>query len=429
MKIDLILYKLLLIAVVGLMLVGCDSGAMKSEDKEKTPAGEVSVDEMAFVDSSRGLPSNGMWREGMAFYDLNGDGHIDILAPPPRKASESDNKPVVWHGDGTGNWSKSQLNVPSDIAYGYGSIAVSDFNKDGIADIALAMHSMGLKVLKGTGREQYVSLNDGIPSREGFLSRALVIDDFNNDGIPDIAAVSESLFERTDGPFPSGILVCSYSGNKWGCAPTAKEKMHGFFADQVVTGDVNGDGNRDIAVASLLTYNHLIVWAGDGKGGFTPFIKGLPEGVLYYQSLALADINGDGKDDLVASISGIGRKAIFGLRAFLSGPDGFKEISEGLPEQQLFMAVAADDLDDDGKAEIIGGTIEGGIKIFSLKGDRWQAMNVSGLPEKGLIRIYNIYCVDLNGDGRKDIAVNYASGKEGTGGIRAFFNVQSKKKE
>lgn len=425
MKSVLFLLKLLT-AAVPLMLAGCDSGGIKAEHKEKSPPVEVSVDEMTFVDSSRGLPSSGLWRQGLAFYDINGDRHIDILAPPPRKASELDSKPVVWHGDGKGNWVKSQLNVPSDIGYSYGSVAVADFNKDGIADVALAMHGSALKVLKGTGRGQYEALNDGLPSPEAFLSRALVIDDFNNDGVPDIAAASEGMRIDNQGGSRKGVWVCEYSDTKWECAPIAKEKLDGFYADHLVTGDVNGDGNRDIAVASRLTFNHLVVWTGDGKGGFTPFIKGLPEGKIYYPSLALGDMNGDGKDDLAASIAGVGRDAILGLRAFLSVPDGFKEISEGLPEQQLFMAVAADDLNGDGKAEIIGGTMQGGIKIYTLKGDRWETMGVSGLPEKGLIRIYNVYCVDLNGDGRKDIAVNYASEKNGTGGIRVFFNMLTK---
>ena len=223
----LILSKLF-IPVIVLMLLGCDSGGIKPEDKDKSAVGEVSVDEMAFVDSSIGLPSSGLWRQGMAFYDMNGDGHIDILAPPPRKASESDSKPVVWHGDGKGNWVKSQLNVPSDIAYGYGSIAVSDFNKDGIADVALAMHGVGLKVLKGTGREQYAGLNDGLPRPGDFLSRALVTDDFNNDGVPDIVAASEALKESKGGD-KKGIWLCSYSDNKWGCAPIAKEKLYEFL--------------------------------------------------------------------------------------------------------------------------------------------------------------------------------------------------------
>ena len=198
----------------------------------------------------------------------------------------------------------------------------------------------------------------------------------------------------------------------------------------MVAGDINADGNRDIALGSLLTHNHNIVWVGDGKGGFAASNKGLPKGEVYYPSVALGDINGDGRDDLVAFISGIGQDAEFGVRAFMSGPDGFEEVSEGLPQkQQVFTALSLSDLDGDGRPEIVSATADGGIKIFSRKGKRWEEMKASGLPEKGLIKIYSLNCIDLDGDGHKDIALCYSSGKLEIGGIRVFLNVPKKNKK
>jgi len=92
-----------------------------------------------------------------------------------------------------------------------------------------------------------------------------------------------------------------------------------------------------------------------------------------------------------------------------------------------FFALCASDLDGDGSVEIVGGTAEGGLKIFTLENDRWHEVKVSGLPQKGLARIYNIYVVDLNRDGREDIVVNYAmGGQTDNGGIRAFLNLPHK---
>jgi hypothetical protein len=179
------------------------------------------------------------------------------------------------------------------------------------------------------------------------------------------------------------------------------------------------------------------VWIGDGKGGFSPFNKGLPQEKIYFSvaledlnkdgrddlvSVALEDLNKDGRDDLVANVSGFGRKGFFGLKAFLSKPVGFEDISEGLPVKEAYTAVDACDLDGDGTAEIIGGTAEGGLKIFAQKGNKWVEVNAAGLPREGMKKIYGVYCIDFNGDGYKDIAVNYAS-KHELGGIRVFFNV------
>lgn len=415
--------KFFTIIAVAAILLGCNSGDMKSDGKE---AVKEAGSDLAFVDASDGLPSSGLWRHGLAFYDLNNDGHIDILAPPPRKAPAENRLPVVWYGDGRGRWTQSRLDVP-DIDYDYGSIAVSDLNGDGIADIALAMHGVGLKVLLGTAQGKYINVTDGIPPAKEYLSRTLVSDDFDRDDVPDIAMISEAPFQPR-WPNPDGIRICSYSDNKFQCRRMGKEDLRGFYADQMVTGDVNKDGNRDIAVASLVSFRPLIVWLGDGKGGFTAFNKGLPQDkVIFYPTVALGDIDGDGRDDLAANITGAGRDASFRLRAFLSGKEGFKEISEGLPpdKQQYYSTVTLADMDGDGNAEIIAVTREGGIKIFSRRESRWQEVSTAGLPEKGLLTPYNIYCLDLNGDGRRDMAVNYASEKHGSGGIRVYLNAPS----
>jgi len=99
-------------------------------------------------------------------------------------------------------------------------------------------------------------------------------------------------------------------------------------------------------------------------------------------------------------------------------------ISEGLPpdKQQFYSTVTLADMDGDGNAEIIAATRGGGIKIFSLRENRWNEVSAAGLPDKGLLTPYNLYCLDLNGDGRRDIAVNYASEKDGSGGIRVYLN-------
>jgi len=412
----IVIFHLLLVIII-VTVSGCDTNGSTSKDKGV-------ANQFAFVDSSEGLPLSGVWRHDLSFYDINDDGHIDIFAPPPRKATKKYDKPLVWYGNDKGNWTESRLDVPSDIDYDYGSIAVSDFDGDGIVDIALAMHCIGMKVLRGTGQGKYVN-SEGLPALEEFASRAVVADDFNNDGRADIAAVSEAPFTRRF-PVATGVRVFFNSDNRWRYRRVGDEKeVSGLFADKITTGDVNGDGNRDIAVASLVTWLDKIVWIGDGKGGFAPFNDGLPKKRLYY-SVAFVDINKDGRDDLVGSVSAMSKKGFLGLKAFLSGADGFQDISEGLPANEWFAAVDACDLDGDGAVEIVGGTGEGGLKVFSQKGNRWVEVKVSGLPKKGMVRIWNIYCIDLNKDGYKDIVINHGSYSEQRGGISVFLNSPDK---
>jgi len=365
----------LLVSILSVIALGCNVGDGRVTEREK-------VVTLAFAEASQGLPSSGQWRHGLDFYDLNGDGYMDILAPPPRHGGQEYEGPVVWYGNAKGEWEKALPHVPLSTTYAYGGIRASDFDQNGIPDVALAMHATGLRVLKGIGKGTYESFSEGLPPFRDFASRALVCADFNGDGVSDIAAVSEGSFGQ-DFPEPSGIWVCCQKEGKWQCSPAADNPEIGtrLFADQIVAGDVNGDGKTDLAIASLVKMKNLIVWLNEGKGRFVPFNKGLSQEKIY-SSVFLVDLNKDKRDDLVAVISGFGRKGFKGLKAFLSKADGFEDMSDGLPVDEGYKAVTAGDLNGDGKAEIIGGTTAGGVKVFKQKDDGWKEVKTTGCPSK-----------------------------------------------
>ncbi len=402
------------------VLLGCEDKKVVSHTSEIK---EVKND-LVFIGSSGGLPTTGQWRQGIDFFDMNQDGQLDILAPPPRTTPQPNGTsiPFIWYGNGKGEWFQADIEVPADkIKYTYGGISGRDFDGDGIPDMALAMHGIGVRVLKGKGHGKYEDFSKGLYDRN-FKSRALLADDFDRDGRLDIAAMSEFKFSD-DFATPYGVAMISLAPDGWKFRYIADEEaVNGLAADQLTVGDVNGDGNPDIAVASLNSKMDLVIWINDGKGEFREFNDGLPKEKIYL-SVALSDLNRDGKDDLVASISGFGKKGFVGLKAFLAGPEGFEDFSEGLPTSEIFEAINACDLDNDRNIEIIGGTQKGGIKIYSLKGQKWAEIKVDGLPKEGLERISGIYCVDVNGDSYSDIAVNYAKSGTKEGGVQVFLNV------
>ncbi len=410
---------LILLACVFLeMFFGCES------KKELTDKTEKSV--LAFIEASNGLPSTGQWRQNLAFQDMNGDGHLDILAAPRRLPPPEENKPAIWYGNGKGEWSTANyLNLPPQYPCNYGSIAAADFDGDGVPDVALAMHGIGLKALKGPTDGKYVDFSKGFPSSGDFSTRALISADFNNDGLQEVVAVSEFVQKKTLYTY-GGLMMCSSDQQQWRCEKIGDPKeTAGLLSDQLAVGDVNGDGNKDLAVASREHKRDLIIWLGDGKGGWTFFNKGLPQ-EMHYLSVCLADMDGDGRDDLIASISGIG-ESFKGLKVFLSRPDGFVDMSDGLPSGDSWSYFcAAGDVNGDGSKEVIAATKEGGLKIYGKKGSKWEELKISGLPETGLYRIYGLYCVDFNKDGRDDIAVIHSNAQEQTGGIQVFLSESGK---
>lgn len=383
---------------------------------------------MAFIESSVDLPQTGQWRHGIDFFDMNQDGNLDILAPPPRKTPHPDGKPApsLWYGNGRGEWSRADIEVPGSLQYAYGDVCGGDFDGDGIADMALAMHAVGVRVIKGKGHGKYENFSKGL-SESNFMSRALVADDFDGDGHLEIAAISEMPFS-TIFPPPYGVAMISPSPDGWKFRYIAeKTEVKGLAGDQITVGDVNGDGHPDIGVASLVSTKNMVIWINDGKGSFTPFNNGLPQGKAFI-SVALSDLNRDGKDDLVTCITGFGKETFVGLRAYLTGIDGFTDFSEGLPSDQVFTAVTVCDLDNDGNIELIAGSQVGGIKIYTLKGKQWQELDTDGLPKEGVKTIFGIYGVDVNNDGYGDISVNYAEYGTENGGIKVFLNLTANTK-
>ena len=102
---------------------------------------------------------------------------------------------------------------------------------------------------------------------------------------------------------PQGILVgLNKEGKDWD-ARSIKES-HGISGESIATGDVNGDGKRDILIApmTMIDEQKKIVWFGDGKGEFSAY-EGVIAGNLIPQAVRAGDIDGDGKDEVIIALT------------------------------------------------------------------------------------------------------------------------------
>jgi len=131
----------------------------------------------------------------------------------------------------------------------------------------------------------------------------------------------------------------------------------GQWRQNIAVADVDGDGRPDVvATPSRLSGAGLFrVWLGDGKGNFHEMkIRVVDKAgkavslALQYGGVAVADVNGDGKPDVVTA------SHAQTVRVFLNRGDGKFEMSNaGLPEKLSSQAVSVYDVDGDGRPDLV----------------------------------------------------------------------------
>jgi hypothetical protein len=264
----------------------------------------------------------GTYPYSVATTDFNLDGKMDLVV-----ANNGDDNVSVLLGNGDGTFQKA-------VNYGVGnapvSIAIGDFNADGKPDLAVVNQaSNNFSVLLGNGNGTFQSAaNYAVGSHPS----SIAVTDINGDGRPDLVISND--FDGTVTVYlsPFGSPFSSYMVNFGGSGPTG-----------IVVGDVNGDGNVDAAVSNY--DGHVRVMLGVGKS-----LYGIPTSYasdLHPWSLAMADVDGDGKLDLVVVNEGSGAVSV------LSGNgDGTFRPAVYFPTGANPTSVAVGDFNGDGRADL-----------------------------------------------------------------------------
>ena len=173
----------------------------------------------------------------------------------------------------------------------------------------------------------------------------------------------------------------------------------------VKIGDFNGDGKHDLAVAnSASSPGNVAILLGDGTGSFSaPITYAVGSKPV---SIASGDFNGDGKPDLA-----VANNASQNISILLGdGAGGFAPATNVSSGGTLPHSVASGDFSRDGKLDLaVVNTQE--AKIVILNGDGAGNFNFSTSFASGAPDPKYVSANDLNGDGRPDLVVGHESSR------------------
>ncbi len=328
------------------------------------------------------------------FSDSDGDGYGDPLgstdscANPGMVDNDSDtfpDDPTEWidsDGDGIGDNSDACPTTPGD---GEDGCPVPTFVLG--SDIVTGNGTPGsqyntMSILLGDGNNGFSIANYSTFQRR---NHTVAVADFDNSGQDDIVLVHYD-----------GQVWVEYNGVTNGVVLTnagtvTGNPFQGVAAGIPITADFNADGWQDIAVK---TFTNISVLLNDQGGGFLAEIKFPTVGEP--RSLAAADIDGDGNQDIVA-VGEAGHGSI-GIH-YGDGSGGFStQFIAGGDDPSGNVKLA--DIDGDGDIDIITGSWIG--KVLFYLNDGGGSFTPAALDALGGVNKM-LLANDLNGDGAVDL--------------------------
>lgn len=429
----------------------------KVEPVEPPPSDDPTPEEIAAVEASyevsvptrrslsyrefdRGLPRAGQWRNGFDVADLNGDGYLDIVHGPPRKGFTS---PFIFLGDGKGSWRQWEgLSMP-EAPYSYGDAEAADFDGDGHVDLAFAVHLGGLIVMRGDGQGTFERWSEGLKlvsaglsDQNTFISRAIGSADWDDDGLPDLVALSEGprhpkATERFEVSSPNGLAVFRNDGDgSWTNLGRLGDEA-GLFGDSLTLGDFDGDGRVDLVAGSnALGRRELLFLNREGTSVEPVEVEAIPPSSIVW-AVEAADFDGDGRDDLAVASTSYQVDDWWGsFQVLLNRPaeDGSLAFTavrltggRDTPADRV-TAIGAGDVDADGAVDLVAATATGSVWVFLGDGAGGFVREEAGpVEETAGCRGSHVRLADLDNEGGDEVLATFAGDScPGTGSFRVW---------
>ena len=341
--------------------------------------------------------------------DFNNDGKADIAT------ADYYDTISVWLNTTPVDAAKASYAKPTTFPANGNSvydIATADFNLDGRLDlVSVDYNDTNVNVFTNTTELRAATASFRLTeTTDSEFHYSVTTGDFNNDGKPDIAT----------GAYSGSVTVLLNTTPPGAATPTFA--FAGFFNDtnryylDIEAGDFNGDGLLDLAfvdsdddggssaqgrVSVLLNTSNLT----PGTTSFNSLAQFNTGKVTY--DLAVGDVNGDGRTDIVAGNYGdTDTYVLLNTTAPGASTANFDISNLGPIDGEYHYDVLLNDLDGDGKLDIATATYDSFVTVL-----RNTTATGASTPSFTLIGKYpvaedpyGLVSADFNGDGQRDLA-------------------------
>jgi RHS repeat-associated protein len=276
--------------------------------------------------------------------DINGDGKADLIW----NHLENTNDTIVALSNGDGTFTRQEPWVQPDTGWAGYQLRIADIDGDGKADLIWnhLENTNDTIVALSNGDGTFTRLASWTQPDTSWSGYQLQMADINGDGKADL--IWNHLENTND-----TIVALSKGDGTFTRLSSWTQPDTGWSGYQLRIADINGDGKADLIWNHLENTNDTIVALSNGDGTFTRLLSWTqPDTSWSGYQLQMADINGDGKADLIWNYLGNNNYTIVAL----SNGDGtftrqepWVQPDTGWSGYQLRIA----DIDGDGKADLI----------------------------------------------------------------------------